>query len=384
MEKVRLGIIGLGNMGQSHARLVQTIDGIDLTAVCDIDAERVARVTGQYGCRGYADPHVLMASKQCDAVLIATPHYDHTTLGIAALKRKLHLLVEKPISVHKADCEKLIRAHTAKGQVFAAMFNQRTNPQYQRIRAMVRGGELGEIHRIHWTITDWFRSQAYFDSGGWRATWAGEGGGVLMNQCPHQLDLLQWMFGMPARVRAFAGFGKHHRIEVEDDVTAYLEWTGGASGVFTTTTGETPGVCRLEVAAENGLLVHDLDTATLTWIRNEKPTTQAIAENPGFTKPATQTETFHFDDAGPQHRGVLENFVAAILHGKPLIAPASEGIHSVELANAMIFSALTGKPVALPLSARAYAARLKKLVASSTFTKPAATGEVVQDMKESF
>ena len=227
MDQVRLGIIGLGNMGQSHARMVQDIADVNLAAVSDIDRTRLDKVVQKYGCRGFQDPASLMRSGSCDAVLIATPHYDHTTLGIAALKSRLHVLVEKPISVHKADCEKLLRAHTDPDLVFAAMFNQRTNPQYRHIREMVTTGELGAIHRVHWTITDWFRSQAYYDSGGWRATWHGEGGGVLMNQCPHQLDLLQWIFGMPARLRAFCHLGKHHRIEVEDDVTCYLEWPDG-------------------------------------------------------------------------------------------------------------------------------------------------------------
>lgn len=384
MDRIQLGIVGLGNMGQSHARLVQDIETISLAAVCDIDAERVARVTGRYGCPGFDDPKTMLASGICNAVLIATPHYAHTTLGIAALRQRLHVLVEKPISVHKADCEKLIRAHTDQRIVFAAMFNQRTNPQYQRIRDMITNGELGVIQRIHWTITDWFRSQAYFDSGGWRATWAGEGGGVLMNQCPHQLDLLTWLFGMPSRVHAFCSFGKHHHIEVEDDVTCYLEWPDGATGVFTTTTGEAPGVNRLEIAADNGLLIHDLDAATLTWIRNDKGVRRAIAENPGFKKPETETRQISFENEGPQHRGVLENFADAILGDARLIAPAREGIHSVELANAMIYSGLTGKSIDLPLSSRAYAARLRKLAAESTFQKPATTGTVVQDMKESF
>lgn len=384
MDTVKLGIIGLGNMGQSHARMVQDITGIALTAVCDVDAVRLNDVVRKYACGGFNDPKRLFASNLCNAVLIATPHYDHTTLGIAALRKHLHLLVEKPISVHKADCEKLVRAHKNPAQVFAAMFNQRTNPQYQRIRDMVKSGELGAIHRVHWTITDWFRSQAYYDSGGWRATWGGEGGGVLMNQCPHQLDLLQWIFGMPARLRAFCHMGKHHNVEVEDDVTCYLEWPGGPTGVFTTTTGETPGVNRLEVAAENGLLVHDLATATIRYTKNEKTVTRAIAENEAFRKPATTTETFTFADEGPQHRGILTNFATAILEDAPLIAPAAEGTNSVELANAMILSSLTGKTVTLPINGRSYAQRLRKLAQTSTFEKPGVTGRVVTDMKDSF
>ncbi|MCB1693975.1 MAG: Gfo/Idh/MocA family oxidoreductase [Pseudomonadales bacterium] len=381
---VRLGIIGLGNMGQTHCRLVARIPDITLTAVCDIDPARLEKMVAKTGARGFRTPGRLLASGICDAVLIATPHYGHTTIGKQALKHGLHVLVEKPISVHKADCEKLIAAHQDEAQVFAAMFNQRTNAQYQRIREMVRGGELGAVRRVHWAITDWFRSQAYYDSGGWRATWAHEGGGVLMNQCPHQLDLLQWIFGMPSALQAFCHLGKHHRIEVEDDVTCYLEYPDGATGVFTTTTGEAPGVNRLEIAAENGLLVHDAQQGTLTFTRNDKPVTRAIAENEGFKAPSTDRITIDIEDTGRQHAEILENFASAILHGTPLIAHASEGIHSVELANAMLYSSWTGKRVELPLDSARYARRLKRQIRESTFVKQAASGVVATDMDESF
>jgi len=214
---IRLGIIGLGNMGLPHAKsiLAGQVPRMRLAAVCDEDPGRFA-VDG--GVKTFTDSRALIRSGEVDAVLIATPHFSHTIIGIDALQQGLHVLVEKPISVHKSDCERLIAAHRP-GQVFAAMFNQRTDPFYHKIRSLIHGGELGEIRRINWIITNWFRTCAYYGSGGWRATWAGEGGGVLLNQCPHNLDLLQWLFGMPARVRAFCRFGQYHDIEVEDDVT---------------------------------------------------------------------------------------------------------------------------------------------------------------------
>jgi len=383
-DSIRLGIIGLGNMGQAHARLITRIPQIELTAASDIDEARLETVTARYGCKGYPDPRKLIRSKQCEAVLIATPHYDHTRLGIAALRAGHHVLVEKPISVHKADCEKLIRAHTNPALKFAAMFNQRTNTQYQEIRRLVRSGELGDVRRLQWTITDWFRSQKYYDSGGWRATWAQEGGGVLMNQCPHQLDLLQWIFGMPARLQAFCLIGRHHDIEVEDHVTCYLEYGNGATGVFTTTTGEAPGTNRLEIAAENGLLVHDAVDGTLVWKRNDKPVTAAIAENDSFEQPAPETLHLGVEDTGRQHAEILENFARAILHDEPLIARAEEGICSVELANAMLLSSFRGKAVDLPLGPRTWANRLKQLIRDSTFTKKNVATEVASDMTNSF
>jgi predicted dehydrogenase len=382
-RQVQLGIIGLGNMGSEHCGILEGIPEIKLAAVCDIDSERLAKISGQYDVPGFDAAIDLIKSKLCDSVLVATPHYDHTTIGIQALKRGLNLMVEKPISVHKSDAEKLIGAHKDQGQVFAAMFNQRTNPAYQEIRRLIQSGELGNIRRIHWTITDWFRSQAYYDSGGWRATWAGEGGGVLLNQCPHQLDLMQWLFGMPESVHSFCQFGKFHDVEVEDEVTAYLTYENGASGIFTTTTGEAPGSNRLEIAADNGLLVYDTHDKFFTLLKNDKSVSLAIAENRGFQKPSVSKEIFQIDGQGGQHKTVLENFAAAILQGEPLIAPAAEGLRSVELCNAMLLSTWRDKKVTLPVNGRSYAKHLKQRVTNSRFEKVVKQVEVV-DMNDSF
>lgn len=382
-DKVGLGLVGLGNMGSLHCRLLQNTPELELVAGCDIDERRLNRVTARYGCEGFTDSRELLKARICDAVLVATPHYSHTTIGIQALKRGYHLMVEKPISVHKADATRLINAHQRSDRVFAAMFNQRTNPAYLKIKEMISSGELGEVRRVHWTITDWFRSQAYYDSGGWRATWSGEGGGVLLNQCPHQLDLLQWLFGVPETVQAFCRFGRHHQIEVEDEVTAFLEYSNGSTGVFTTTTGETPGINRLEIAAENGLLVYDSAEAFIRWHRNSKPVSAAIAENAGFEKPDAHDEKIEFSGTGGQHAEVLANFAAAILRGERLIAPAEEGIRSVELANAMLLSAWRGKAVAVPISARGYARQLKQR-ADNSVAKDTVRDQLADDMSASF
>ncbi|MFP6806193.1 MAG: Gfo/Idh/MocA family oxidoreductase [Pseudomonadales bacterium] len=382
-KKVQLGIIGLGNMGSLHCRSLKDFDNITLAAICDIEPERLAKMKGRYPVPGFTNAKALIDSGICDAVLIATPHYDHTTIGITALRKGLHVMVEKPLSVHKADAIKLIAAHKDENQVFAAMFNQRTNPAYQAIRELLHSGKLGDLRRVQWTITDWFRSQAYYNSGGWRATWGGEGGGVLLNQCPHQLDLMQWLFGVPTAVRAFCQFGKHHDIEVEDNVTAFLEYENGATGVFTTTTGEAPGTNRLEIATDNSLLIYDTQDEffTITW--NDKSVTDAINENPGFQKPGTRKEQIAISGQGGQHIEVLQNFAAAILKGEPLIAPAAEGLQSVELCNAMLLSTWQNKTVTLPISARSYATRLKKLVDNSRFAKTV-EAHVVEDMSSSF
>jgi len=258
MNSVRIGIVGLGNMGAAHAAsiLAGNIRRLELAAVCDLEPARLARLPQ---VAAFASADAMIGSGRIDAVLIATPHYGHTTLGIKALEAGLHVLVEKPISVHKADCERLIAAHRNPQQVFAAMFNQRTDPYFLKLHQLIASGELGAIRRVNWIVTNWFRSAAYYSSSAWRATWAGEGGGVLLNQCPHNLDLFQWFFGLPVRVRAFCRFGQYHQIEVEDEVTAYMELAGGATAVFVTTTGEAPGTNRLEIAAENGRIVYEDD-----------------------------------------------------------------------------------------------------------------------------
>ncbi len=382
---VKIGVIGLGNMGTAHCRNIVSDPGFELSAVADVRQARVEKLQERYSCAGFIEPLDLLKSGECEAVLIATPHFDHTELGIAALKQGLHVLVEKPISAHKQDCEKLIRAHTNPRQVFAAMFNQRTNPNYQRVKQMISDGTLGQVRRFSWTITDWFRPQSYFDSGGWRATWAGEGGGVLLNQSPHQLDLLQWLFGMPEQVHAFCEFGKYHDIEVEDSVTARLKFSNGAEGLFISTTGEAPGLNRLEIAAENGLLVYDTSDDHMLFRKNEIPVSQAIAENEPFSAPGIEEIQFATGSGeGGQHKEILANFAAAILHGEPLIAPAAEGIHSVELANAMLLSSARNKAVSLPMSSRTYATQLKKWMATSNFSPDNPDAGVVQDVNKSW
>ncbi len=327
MNILRLGIAGLGSMGTSHAQkiLEGQVPRTRLAAVADPFAD-LARYAPD--AKTFTSAEAMIRSGEIDAILIATPHYDHTSLGIAALEQGLHVLLEKPISVHKADAERLIAAHKNPAQIFAAVFNQRTDPHYIKIRELIAGGELGEIRRVTWQITDWFRTDAYYRSGGWRATWAGEGGGVLLNQCPHNLDLLQWLFGMPSKVRAHCRFGQFHDIEVEDDVTAYLEFPNGATGVFTTSTGEAPGTNRLEIAAERGRLI--MEGGAIHWKRNEVPTSEfSRTTTSSFGRPPFWEVQISVQGHGEQHLGILKNFAAAVLDGAQLVAPAWEGIHSV-------------------------------------------------------
>jgi predicted dehydrogenase len=384
MQDLRLGIIGLGNMGQFHANAIAAgkIAYCRLAAVCDRDERQLVKFLP---ARGFSSSSELIHSDEVDAVLIATPHYSHTTIGIEALQAGRHVLMEKPLSVHKADCERLLAAHRRNKQVFAAMFNQRTDPYYLKLRELIRNGELGTIRRINWTVTHWFRTAVYYESSGWRATWAGEGGGVLLNQSPHQLDLWQWLFGMPSKVRAFCHFGRYHDIEVEDDVTAYLQYENGTTGIFITSTGEAPGTDRLEIAAENGRVVIENDR--FHWTRNEVPMSKFSKESvDGFAKPEATEVEIPIPGHGGQHHEVLQNFVDAILLGKGLIAPAEEGIHSVELANAMLFSSATGTTVSLPLDGKVFQRWLSGKIKNSSFRKTNSHGSdaSLADFSKSF
>jgi predicted dehydrogenase len=365
VNEVRIGIIGLGNIGRYHAGYL--IEGkvprCRLTAVC---TRRAPNVTLPALVAVFDDAEKLFRSGAVDAVLIATPHYSHLELGAAAFAAGLHVLVEKPIAAHKADAERLIAAHRRQpGRVFGAMFQFRVEPRYQKLRDLIQGGALGAVTRVSWINTDWFRPEAYYQSSVWRATWRGEGGGVLINQCLHNLDMLQWLVGMPARVRGFCQFGRFHDIEVEDDVTAYLEWADGATGTFVSTTGEAPGTNRLEVAGTRGRVV--LEHGRLVFTQNETDAAEFCrAADTAFAKPGAKELEIPFTDAVAPHAVLLENFVAAILDGVPLLAPSAEGIHSLELANAMVLSSLRGEAVALPLDGAAWEAKLHELIANST------------------
>ena len=368
MEMVRVGIIGLGNMGSFYAdRLANgNVEQAVLAAVCDTDTSRTDRWR-EYAAV-VADVDTMCSSGQVDAVIIATPHYAHTTLGITALRSGRHVLVDKPISVHKADALALLAAHTDDRQVFAAMFNQRTDEYYVKIKELITQGALGEIRRVNWIITNWFRSEAYFASSGWRATWAGEGGGVLLNQCPHQLDMLCWLVGIPDRVNAQCHFGKYHDIEVEDEVTARFEYANGCSGVFITSTGEAPGTNRLEIVGELGKVVYEQDRITVH--TNRVPMTEfSRTTTELFAAPEVAVEEITGLSHGGQHLAVLQNFVDAIRSGVPLIAPAKEGLASVELANAMLLSAFENRTVSLPINEHDFVKHLKLRIEQSGIKK---------------
>jgi predicted dehydrogenase len=363
MKKVRLGIIGIGNMGSSHS--VNLVEGkvtdMELAAVCDI------KETRRQWCKDnlpkeievFEDASDMMKSGRIDAVLVATPHYDHPRLVMEALDNGLHVISEKPAGVYTKQVRQMNEAAGSSGKVFAMMFNQRTNHVYRKMHELVKSGGYGQIKRVNWIITDWYRTQFYYNSGGWRATWEGEGGGVLLNQCPHNLDLLQWICGMPTRVHAHCHEGKWHDIEVEDDVTAYLEFENGATGVFVTTTGDAPGTNRFEITLEKAKLVCEHDKLTVYELEvSEREFCYTSTE--GFAKPEGRYVDVDTDGMNMQHVGVLSAFAGKILYDTPLVANGEEGINGLELSNAMHLSSWLGQMVSLPIDEELFYEELNK------------------------
>ncbi|MBP3381449.1 MAG: Gfo/Idh/MocA family oxidoreductase [Clostridia bacterium] len=368
MKTVRFGVVGIGNIGTAHATALaqgKVIGGV-LTAVCDIAAERRDYATQQWHIPTFENYAEMLDSHLLDAVIISVPHPLHADMAIAALQAGLHVLVEKPIDITVSKAAQLNAVAENSGKVFGVMFNQRTSPLFQKAKELLDGGMLGEMKRVSWTVTNWYRTQHYYDAGSWRATWAGEGGGVLLNQAPHNLDIWQWLCGMPTAITAFCQQGRYHRIEVEDDVTIFARYANGATGTFITSTGEYPGTNRLEIVGDKGKIV--LEDDTLKWWQLECAEREFC-----FTCPTTVPETpvnystYAPKDKGTAHIGILNNFTAAVLNGTPLLAPGVDGIRALTISNAAYLSAWTGKEVTIPFDADAFDSLLAKKAASSAF-----------------
>lgn len=361
---VRFGIVGIGNMGTSYCNWFtggKITDG-QLAAVCDVNPEKRqwAKENLPQDVAIFEKYEEMFDSGLIDAVMVVTPHYFHPGIAISALKHGFHVLVDKPAGVYASQIQEMNEeALRHPDQKFAMMFNQRTNPLYKRIKEIVANGEIGEIRKVNWMITSWWRTQKYYDSSAWRATWKGEGGGVLVNQAPHQLDLLQWICGLPCMVRGFLHYGSHRRITVEDDVTAYFEYPNGASGTFITCTHDAVGADRLDIEGNKGKIVIE-NSRDATIYRLTKPEEvyneelsfrEALAITKGeFNEKLYEKETFSYPEHWDiQHIDVLINFVRAIEHGEELIAPGTEGIRAVQLANAMYLSDWKREDVTLPV-----------------------------------
>ena len=385
-KKIKLGIIGIGNMGSSHAKKV--FDGqcpdFKLVAVADIDPQRLDWAKESFGSEIclFDDAEQMLDSKIIDACIVAVPHYEHVKYAIACMQRGIHVMVEKPAGVFTREVEQMNNeADQHPEVVFGMMFNQRTNHIYRKLKELIDSGIYGSIRRTNWIITNWYRPQAYYNSGKWRATWAGEGGGVLLNQCPHQLDLWQWLCGMPVKVHAHLHYGKWHDIEVEDDVTAYVEYPNGATGVFITTTGDACGTNRLEIQMDKARIIAQNDTLEVTEYEMTEQEFSAINTSP-FGSINTNQFTAETDGEKTQHIGVINAWGGAILRKEPLVADGREGINGLTLSNAMHLSSWLGKTVELPFDTNLYYEELMKRVATSKQKKTVVS--VVADTDASY
>ena len=371
MEKVRLGIIGVGNMGSSHIKnfLEGKLPEFIITAVADVKEERLNWAKEQLPeVKIFNNASALMDSGEVDAVLIATPHYDHPPLVIEALNKGLHVMSEKPAGVYTKQVREMNAVADKSDKIFAIMFNQRTNCLYRKAHEIVHSGIYGEMKRVTWIITDWYRTQSYYNSGGWRATWSGEGGGVLLNQCPHQLDLWQWICGMPEKITAVCHEGKWHDIEVEDDVMIYAQYKNGATGTFITTTGDYPGTNRLEITLDKAKIICENKTLSVTEL------SQNVSENikscgDGFTDIEYKTFEAELDGRNEQHVEVMNKFAGAILRGEELTASGEEGINGLTISNAAFLSSWLGKTVELPFDEDLFYNMLQDKIKNSTYEK---------------
>lgn len=366
MKKLRLGFVGTGGMGKAHIQSAKAAKNVELTAVCDIKKDVADAVGKEHDVPVFYNHHDLFKSGLIDAVMIVTPHYAHTTVAIDAFAAGYHVISDKPVAVHKADGMRMLEAQKAASKKFGVMFQLRTSPANQKFKKLLESGELGEIKRINWIVTTWLRTQKYFDSGDWRASWRGEGGGVLLNQCPHQLDLFQWFFGMPNKVTAFCHLGKYHDIEVEDEVTSYMEFQDGKTAVFITSTGEAPGTNRLEVVCDRGRLV--LDEGVLTFKRTESSVSEIIAKS-SETIPAVPIWDVSIPTASNDISGteVFEKFANAVLNDQEPLVSGADALNGLELGNAMMLSSWLKKEVVLPIDAELYERELMKLVKTSRY-----------------
>ena len=371
-NKIRLGIIGIGNMGSEHCRtiLAGKCPETELAAVADLRAERIAWAKENLpdSTRIFRNGSELIRSGTCDAVLVAVPHYRHEEISVEAMEHDLDVLCEKPAAVRASQAEKMIRTAERTGRTLTFMFNQRTNCCYRALKELLESQRLGSLKRINWIVTDWYRTQRYYDSGSWRATWAGEGGGVLLNQCPHQLDLLIWLCGMPGTVTAKCHEGKWHTIEVEDDVTAFIEFPCGATGVFVTSTGDLPGTNRLEIDCERGKAVCEDGRIRICELTENERNICFTSDDPWY-RGETHDYFLETDGENTQHAGVINAFAAHLLRGAPLIAEAEDGLRALELSNAIHLSGWTGETLKIPVSRERFDRELEKRIAGSRNTK---------------
>jgi predicted dehydrogenase len=362
VEKVRIGVVGVGGMGQGHCAYMHQLDVGELTAVCDSAKGAAEEVGARYNVAHFTDPGDLMDSGLVDAVLIATPHYFHPPVAMAAFKRGLNVLSEKPLAASVREARRMVRAAERSGKVFSVMFQLRAEPVHRAAKKLIDSGKIGTLVRTN-LILGMYRSQAYYDSGGWRATWKGEGGGVLLNQAPHGLDLFTWLAGSPKLVTAQTRT-RAHDIEVEDEACALLEYEDGAQGYVFAGVTEVPETDRMEICGDRGKVL--IDNGELRYWEIPQTISRFTRENTEmWARPKVKEVKVPLPKGETGHIAITRNFCRAILYGEDLIAPGAEGIASLELANAMVLSSCRKKTVKIPLKQAEYEELLSELCATS-------------------
>jgi predicted dehydrogenase len=381
VDKVKLGIIGYGAEGGMYAGFFKNNDerlndNIELVAICDNDPAKKAKVAEDFPGLPFFDNYLdLLESGVVNAIVTTVPHYDHCVMGIDALEHGIHLLGEKPAGVYTKDVERLIETSKKHPETtFAIFFNQRTNPLYRRVKQLMDEKAIGDLQRATWIITTWWRPQGYYNQSAWRATWGGEGGGVLVNQAPHQLDLLQWICGKPEKVYAKLQYGAGRNIVVENEVNALLDFGNGATGSFITCTNDIVGTDRFEIFGTKGKIIVE-DSKKLIVKQLTAPEAE-LSENMDMQDVmrlfmgqinmedyVKVTEEEFVTPQGLQHISVLNNFADHIVKGEPLLANGEEGINGVTLANAMHLSSWLDKEVDYNVDGDLYLEELNKRIA---------------------
>lgn len=387
-KDIRLAVIGVGAMGSQHVKDIQSMSGVQLSAICDLIPERMDAITSSSTTKSFTNYQEMLNLMELDGVLISTPHYQHTPIAVDCFQKGIHVLTEKPIAAHLSDGKIMVRAYKEalkhhSNLKFAIMFQQRTYGYWKKIRSMIDNGELGKLIRATWIITNWFRNQSYYDNGDWRATWKGEGGGVLINQCPHNLDLFQWFFGMPEKVTGLAAIGKYHDIEVEDEATAIFEYQNGMIGHFITSTGESPGTNRLEIIGEKGKLV--FENNLLKFWKNKVSMLEHIrtSTDPYAFAESVEMEISYEHHGLPGHKIIIENFVNAIRGNEELIVQGGEGLNQLHLSNSILLSSLLNKKIHLPMNSELFKRKLEEKIRTSTVKKETGMSKI-PDISKSF
>lgn len=369
-DPIKTGVVGLGVVGRSRSQTIaRETPGAALSAVCDHDAKALAWAQSEFGDETMRCSMFEEMLAEVDAVFIATPHSSHPSLAIQAFAAGKHVLIEKPAGISPGPVRAMNAAAEKAGAVFGIHFQHRYKGVNKLVHDLIHSGEIGSVRRINWIITTWFRSQHYFNTGGWRATWEGEGGGVLLNQAPHQLDLWQWFFGMPHRMRAFCYNGKYHDIETEDEATLFMEYKNGTTGVFITSTAENPGTDRLEIVAERGKVVVENGKVTYQRLKESVQHALGTTRSVAWGGPVWDVQMKVPESAGSP----IADWIDAIQKGEtsPRVTPGVSGLNECLLASGAIKSTWDDNWVDLEhFDDAEYERQLQERIETSSFVKP--------------